>query len=184
MIRLTSTFALTIWAATAALAAPDQRTVIYRSPFDPPTKSGAVFELGKKLQGAIGGHVMWPFKTCEPSSAFNCLYFDDIDFALSVPKQGMLEGSTWRVGKFRFVIRHGGSMRLQGRQFSYSVIETIVDGAPQDHAKITAMYDPKFGLVCYGYLDWKDPATGKELPYSETVETVCAEDIGLWPRQH
>lgn len=170
-------------AAAAALAAPDTRTVIYRSPFTPPPKSGAFFDLAGKMHGTIGGHIIWHFKTCETASPFNCLHDDETDFALSVPKQGMLEGSTWRVGKFRFVIRHGGLMHFQGRQFSYSVIDTILDGAPQDHAFLRAMYDPKFGLVCFGYLDWKDPGTGQERPYEDEVNTLCAEDIGLWPRE-
>jgi hypothetical protein len=169
-------------AAAGANAAPDTRTVIYRTPFNPPASSGDVYDLANKLTGPVGGHVVWHFKTCEESSPYNCLYADEIDFALSVPKQGMLEGSTWRIGKYRFVISHGGLMHFAGRQLSYSVIDMTIDGAPQDQAHISAMYDPKFGLVCYAYLNWKDPGTGKDRPYATIEGTACAEDIGLWPR--
>jgi hypothetical protein len=182
MIRRISILLALVSSTAAAFAAPDTRTVIYRSPFLPPPKSGAVFDLAKNIHGAIGAHQLYHFETCEASSPFNCLTMIEFDFALSVPKQGMLEGSTWRIGKYRFVIRHGGLMPFQGRRLSYSVIDTIVDGAPEDHAMIRAMYDPKFGLVCFTHLNWKDPDTGEERPYEEEVNTICAEDIGLWPR--
>jgi hypothetical protein len=169
-------------AASVASAAPDGGRVTYRSPLYHAPTSGIVFDLREKHYGAIGYDTVTRFETCDAQSPFYCLYSNETDFALSVPKTGMLVGTTWRIGKFRFVIRHGGAMTFGGRLLSYSIIETIVDGAPQDHANVRAMYDPKFGLVCWAGLNWKDAATGQERAYASAVDTVCAEDIGLWPR--
>lgn len=175
--------AVLIAAMPAAQAAADQRTVIYRSPFNLWDESGSFYNLERKSMGAKGYSRIWPVRTCDASSPYDCLYSEDFDFALSVPKQHMPDGHTWRIGKYRFVIRHGGTTRLAGRQLNYSVIDTIFPDAIDDHAHIRSAYDPTFGIVCYTYLNWKEPLTGKERPYADEQETACAEDIGLWPRQ-
>ena len=176
---LAALFAMTT--ADALHAAPDLRSVTYRSPFRHAPTSGVVFDLRNKFYAVVGFDTVTRFQTCDGNNQFDCLYIDDMNLALSVPKAGMSVASTWRIGKFRFVIRDGGSMKFGGRLLSYSIIDTIVDGAPQDRASMRATYDPKFGVVCWSYLDWPDEDARKD---PTVVDTHCAEDIGLWPRGH
>lgn len=165
----------------AAHAKPDG-LIIYRDPFGPAEKSGLLLNPVEKYYGARGMHILWPLKVCEEASPYFCLYSDFLSFALSAPKRDMPAGSQWRIGKYRFVVRHVGEIPYAGRKLNATVIETIIDGAPQDHATYRAVYDPRYGLVCFTSLNWKDPKTGKERPYEEEVSITCAEDIGLWPR--
>ncbi len=170
-------------ASAAAHAAPDNRLVVYRDPFAHGENTGEFFDLAGKVWGARSMHIMWPIKFCPASSPYHCLYSDYIGFALSAPKRDLPVGSTWRVGKFRFVIRYVGVTPFAGRKLNATVIDTIRDGAPQDHAQHRATYDPKYGLVCYASLNWKDQKTGTERSYEEVMGLGCAEDIGLWPRE-
>ncbi|MEQ1868007.1 MAG: hypothetical protein HOP13_18015 [Alphaproteobacteria bacterium] len=180
-IRFVVTFAVGAFVAVAAQAKQQDSVIYYRSPFETAATSGIVYDLaGKKT----GNHIFWSFKTCDVASQFDCLYVDEVDFALGAPKRDMPVGTTFRIGKFQFVIREAGSIRFAGRRLNATVIDTIVDGAPEGKAHIRAVYDPKFGLVCYGYLNWLHPtATGNKRVYDTIDETECAEDIGLWPRE-
>lgn len=183
MQRLLFSILLLSMASAAAHAAPDNRLVVYRDPFDHGEDTGEFFDLAGKVWGARGMHTMWPIKFCPASSPYYCLYSDYIGFALSAPKRDLPVGSTWRVGKFRFVIRSVGVTPFAGRKLNATVIDTIMDGAPQDHAQHRATYDPRYGLVCYASLDWKDRKTGAERSYEDVTGLACAEDIGLWPRE-
>ena len=175
--------AVLVLAVASTVAGASPAFVVYRSPFEPPAKSGEFYDFKEMHTGARGKDTTWPFKTCPETSPFACLYIDEIDFALSVPKRPMPDGAKWRVGKYSFVIRHSGLMKLLGKNLNYTVIDMIVDGAPEGHAHIREVYDPRLGMVCYTYLDWKDRDTGKEVPYETEVQTACAEDVGLWPRE-
>lgn len=167
---------------SAVAAAADRRLIVYRDPFAHGEDTGEFFDLAGKGWGARSMNIIWPIKFCPASSPYHCLYSDYIGFALSAPKRDLPVGSTWRVGKFRFVIRDVGVTRFAGRKLNATVIDTIMDGAPQDHAQHRATYDPKYGLVCYASLNWKDHKTGAERSYAEVMGLACAEDIGLWPR--
>jgi hypothetical protein len=61
-------------------------------------------------------------------------------------------------------------------------ISLVLTLSASTFAHYRATYDPRHGLVCYASLNWKDPKTDEERPYEETLDFVCAENTGIWPR--
>jgi hypothetical protein len=140
-----------------------------------------VFDLDRK-RTAAGGDLVYAIEVCSPNDDYDCLFF--LDFALSVPRKGVPNGTTWRIGKFRFVAVDGGPMTVGGRELSATIIDTIVDGAPGDRASIRALYDRRFGIVAWASLLWEtNPTTNVVNFYPTIVDPVFATDLGLWGRQ-
>jgi hypothetical protein len=154
--------------------------VVYRNPFklEPQT----VIDL-KAKRLAAGGDLVYALEVCGPEGDFECLSLYD-SFALSVPRRGVPNGTTWTIGKFKFVAVDGGPMRIGGRDLNATLIDTFLEGAPGNRASVRAVYDAKYGIVGWTYLQWEtDPQSKVIRAYPIFADSVVAADVGIWARE-
>jgi len=152
--------------------------VRYQSPFE--LGPDHIFNLATKRTAFGGTDVIHMTEVCGPEGDYDCLISGS--FALSVPRKGVPNGTTWRIGKFTFLAVGGGPIRIAGQDLSATFIDATYDDAPNGLASVRVIYDAKYGLVAWADLSWNVDSKG--VPYGSPMlmNPMFAEDRGLWAR--